>query len=153
MRRALDNSALIMQKIFDAYRIVGFFSKFFDRMMTNADLPARLALKIFWGLDEVAYEKFLAQAFVGVPKNFSGRMLEVPVGTGVLSLPLYKNLDGAEIFCVDYSDKMLNAAKERARQMNLRGVQFLQGDVANLPFEDNFFDVVLSVNEIGRAHV
>ena len=104
-------------------------------MMTNADLPARLALKIFWGLDDEAHKKFLAQAFAGVPENFSGRLLEVPVGTGVLSLPVYKNLD-----------KMLDAAKARAEQMNLRGIKFLQGDVGALPFADNYFDLVLSVN-------
>ena len=135
-----------MRKNFDAYKIVGNFAKFFDRMMTRADLPARLALKFFWGLDAAAYQKFLAQAFAGIPKNFSGRLLEVPVGTGVLSLPVYQKLDGAEIFCVDYSDKMLDVAKKRAAQMNLRGVKFLQGDVANLSFADNFFDAVLSIN-------
>lgn len=135
-----------MRKNFDAYRIVGSLSKIFDRMITGADLPARLALKFFWGLDAAAYQKFLTQAFAGIPKNFSGRLLEVPVGTGVLSLPVYQKLNGAEIFCVDYSDKMLDAAKVRASQMNLRNVKFLQGDVANLPFEDNFFDAVLSVN-------
>lgn len=115
-------------------------------MMTGADLLSRFALKFFWGLDAAAYQKFLAQAFAGIPKNFSGRLLEVPVGTGVLSLPVYQKLNGAEIFCVDYSDKMLDAAKVRASQMNLRNVKFLQDDVANLPFEDNFFDAVLSVN-------
>lgn len=135
-----------MRKIFDAYKIVGHLSTFFDRMMTSADLPARLALKFLWGLDKEAYEKFLAQAFAGIPKDFSGRLLEVPVGTGVLSLPIYKNLNGAEVFCLDYSDKMLNTARKRAAQMNLRGVKFFQGDVADLPFEDNYFDLLLSVN-------
>ena len=135
-----------MEKVLQAYQLVGSYSRFFDRMMTNADLPARLALKFFWGLNEAAHQKFLAQAFAGIPENFSGRLLEVPVGTGVLSLPVYKNLDGAEIFCVDYSDKMLDAARARAEQMNLRGIKFIQGDVGNLPFEDNFFDLVLSVN-------
>lgn len=135
-----------MKKIFNVYQLVGHFSTFFDRMMMNADLPARLALKTFWGLDDAAYQKFLAQAFAGIPKNFSGRLLEVPVGTGVLSLPIYKELDGAKIFCLDYSSKMLDAAKERADKLNLRGLRFIQGDVAHLPFEDNFFDVVLSVN-------
>ena len=114
--------------------------------MTRADLPARLVLKFFWGLDAAAYQKFLAQAFAGLPKDFNGRLLEVPVGTGVLSLPVYQKLDGAEIFCLDYSDKMLDAAKVRADKLNLRGVKFFQGDVANLPFEDNFFDAVLSIN-------
>ena len=135
-----------MRKTFEAYQLVGNYSTFFDRMMTNADLPARLALKIFWGLDAKRYQKFLTQAFAGIPKNFNGRLLEVPVGTGVLSLPIYQKLDGAEIFCIDYSDKMLDAAKVRANQMNLRGIKFLQSDVAKLPFEDNFFDVVLSIN-------
>ena len=135
-----------MNKVFNAYQLVGQLSAFFDSMMTSAGLPARLALKTFWGLDAAAYQRFLAQAFAGVPKNFSGRLLEVPVGTGVLSLPVYKNLTGAEIFCLDYSDKMLEAAKARAGQMNLRGIKFLQGDVSNLPFADNFFDLVLSVS-------
>lgn len=135
-----------MSKIFKAYQLVGQLSTFFDRMMTNAGFPARLALEIFWSLDSAAYRKFLAQAFAGVPENFSGRLLEVPVGTGVLSLPVYRDLTGAEIFCLDYSDKMLEAAKARAEQMNLRELKFLQGDVSNLPFADNFFDLVLSVN-------
>ncbi|MBR6712683.1 MAG: class I SAM-dependent methyltransferase [Selenomonadaceae bacterium] len=130
----------------NAYQVVGQLSTFFDRMMTSADLPAQLALKTFWGLDDDAYQKFLAQAFAGLPKNFSGRLLEVPVGTGVLSLPVYKELDGAEVFCLDYSDKMLEAARERANQLNLHDVKFIQGDVARLPFEDDFFDLVLSVN-------
>ena len=135
-----------MKKVSKAYQLVGTLSTLFDCMMTNANLPARLALKFFWGLDEASYQKFLAQAFAGVPENFSGRLLEVPVGTGVLSLPVYKNLHDAEIFCLDYSDKMLDAARTRAEQMNLRGINFIQGDVSNLPFEDNFFDLVLSVN-------
>ena len=135
-----------MEKILRAYQLVGNLSKFYDAMLTNADLPSRLVLKFFWGLDEVAYQKFLAQAFAGVPENFSGRLLEVPVGTGVLSLPVYKNLNDAEIFCLDYSDKMLDAARARAEQMNLRGIKFIQGDVSDLPFADNFFDLVLSVN-------
>lgn len=136
----------VMSKTFKAYQLVGHLSTFFDRMMTNADLPARLALKAFWGLDAAAHQKFLEQAFAGVPKNFRGRLLEVPVGTGVLSLPVYKDLTDAEIFCLDYSDKMLEAAKARAEQMNLREIKFLQGDVGALPFADNFFDLVLSVN-------
>ena len=135
-----------MQKILNAYQRVGKLAKFYDAMLTNSGLLGRLALKFFWRLDASAYQKFLAQAFAGVPKDFSGRLLEVPVGTGALSLPRYRELDGAEIFCVDYSDKMLTVAENRAKQLNLRGVQFIRGDVANLPFADDFFDCVLSIN-------
>jgi len=135
-----------MPNILDAYQRVGSLSKLYDAMLTNAGLPGSLALKIFWGLDAAAYEKFLAQAFTGVPGDFNGRLLEVPIGTGVLSLPRYQKLDDAEIFCVDLSDKMLDAARTRASQLNLRGVQFIRGDAASLPFADEFFDLVLSIN-------
>lgn len=133
-----------MSKILDAYQRVGTLAKFYDEMLTNSGVFGRLAMKIFWGLDDAAYEKFLAQAFAGLPRDFSGRLLEVPVGTGALTLPRYRELDGAEIFCLDLSDNMLAVAKARAA--NLRGVRFIRGDVARLPFADNFFDAVLSIN-------
>ena len=133
-------------KVFDAYQLVGKLARFYDGMLGNEDVFGRLALKIFWGLDANGYKKFLNQAFAGLPKDFSGRLLEIPVGTGVLSLPVYKKLVNAEIFCVDLSDKMLEAARRRSAKLNLRGVKFLQGDVTNLPFEDNFFDAVLSID-------
>ena len=135
-----------MPKISDAYRRVGKLAKFYDAMLTNTGLFGRAAMKFFWGLNAAAYEKFLAQAFAGLPTNFSGRLLEVPIGTGVLSLPRYRELDGAEIFCVDLSAEMLNVARSRAAQLNLRGVKFIREDVANLPFPENFFDAVLSIN-------
>lgn len=135
-----------MRKIFDAYQLVGQHAKLYDRMMANDGLTAQIALKIFWGLDSAAYEKFLAQAFAGLPNNFCGRLLEVPIGTGVLSLPIYQKLNAAEIFCVDLSDKMLDVAKARATQLNLRGVNFFQADVACLPFAEKFFDAVLSID-------
>ena len=135
-----------MPKVFDAYQHVGDLAKFYDGMLTNSNVFARSAMKFFWGLNLAAYEKFLTQAFSGLPKNFGGRLLEVPVGTGVLSLPRYKNFVGAEIFCVDLSDKMLAVAKKRAVELNLRNVKFFQGDVTDLPFENNFFDAVLSIN-------
>lgn len=90
--------------------------------------------------------KFLSQAFAGVPKDFAGKLLEVPVGTGVISLPLYEKLPAAEIFCLDYSQSMLDAAKKYSQEMNLPNVKFLQGDVGNLPFPDENFDIVLSVD-------
>lgn len=135
-----------MRKIFDIYQRVGRFAKFYDAMLTNSGIIGHFALKTFWGLDNAAYEKFFAQTFAGIPENFSGRLLEVPVGTGVLTFPRYRELDGAEIFCVDLSDKMLAVAKARADEFNLRGLKFFCGDVANLPFDENFFDAVLTID-------
>ena len=134
------------KKIASAYKTVGKLSNLYDGMMTNSSFLGRLAMKIFWGLSDSNYEKFLNQAFAGVPKNFAGKLLEIPVGTGVLSLPRYQNLKDAEIFCVDYSETMLSAAEKYSQKLNLSSVKFLQGDVGNLPFNDENFDIVLSVN-------
>ena len=41
---------------------------------------------------------------------------------------------------------MLNQSKEKAEKLKLTNIKFQQGDVANLPYEDNYFDIVLSMN-------
>ena len=41
---------------------------------------------------------------------------------------------------------MMESAKERADEMGVTNVRFMQGDVGNLPFEDEEFDIVTSLN-------
>ena len=134
------------KKIFAAYESVGKLSSFYDSMMTGSSLLGRLALKIFWGLSSEDHAKFLRQAFNGIPENFCGKLLEIPVGTGVLSMPIYKNFPDAEIICADYSTAMLKAAEICAKKNNLPNVRFIQSDVGKLEFEDNYFDLVLSID-------
>ena len=78
--------------------------------------------------------------------DFSGKLLEVPVGTGVLTMPVYWDLPNADITCLDYSENMMASAKEKAKSAGIRNITFLQGDVGALPFEDKTFDIVLSLN-------
>ena len=82
----------------------------------------------------------------GIPENFAGRLLEVPVGTGILTMPLYRTLPDADVTCLDYSPDMMAQAREKAERMGLKNVTFRQGDVGALPFEDASFDAVLSLN-------
>ena len=134
------------EKIFSAYEKVGILSALYDSMLTNANFFAQSALKFFWGLSQADYKKFLAQMFAGIPENFSGKLLEIPVGTGILSLPVYKKIPHAEIICADYSNKMLAVAKNHADKINLRNLNFIQSDVGNLQFADETFDLILSIN-------
>lgn len=90
--------------------------------------------------------RYLERALSGVPEDFTGKLLEVPVGTGVLTMPVYRDLPGAEITCLDYSPDMMSAAQERAKRAGIQNVHFVQGDVGALPFEDESFDIVLSLN-------
>ena len=78
--------------------------------------------------------------------SVDGKILEVPVGTGVLSMPVFKTLPNADITCLDYSEKMMESAQKRAKDMQIKNISFMQGDVGSLPFEDEAFDAVVSLN-------
>ena len=90
--------------------------------------------------------KYQDAAMAGIPENFAGRLLEVPVGTGILTMPLYQTLPDADVTCLDYSPDMMAQAREKAERMGLENVTFRQGDVGALPFDDASFDAVLSLN-------
>lgn len=89
---------------------------------------------------------YLEKVFSNIPPDFRGSLLEVPVGTGILTMPVYQKLKDAEIICLDYSSEMMARAQNRAVDGEIENVRFLQGDVGALPFEDESFDIVLSLN-------
>ena len=91
-------------------------------------------------------DRYLQLALSGIPENFSGKLLEVPVGTGVITMPVYRKLKNADVTCLDYSPDMMSTAQRRAKTLGLSHIRFLQGDVGALPFEDESFDIVLSLN-------
>ena len=133
-------------EIKSAYKSLGKAHSFYDGMMTGTTLPGRLIQKIVWDMDKEDALEYQAGAFERIPADFSGKLLEVPVGTGVLSMPVWKTLPGADITCLDYSEKMMASAEERAKDMNIGNITFRQGDVGNLPFGNEEFDVVVSLN-------
>lgn len=134
------------EKIRMAYRSVGNTSESYDGMMTYRSWPGRLASRLIWNLDEEKGKKYISMALSGIPANFQGRLLEVPVGTGCLSLPFYLNFPNAQFVCLDYVDTMLESARKRASSLQLENIAFLQGDVGQLPFDDSAFDIVLSLH-------
>ena len=134
------------EQIKNAYRLAGGQSSFYDGMITYSTLPGKAICRIVWNMDGEKNARYLERALSGVPENFSGRLLEVPVGTGVLTLPVYRDLPEADITCLDYSPDMMSAAQARAKQIGMANVRFVQGDVGALPFEDASFDIVLSLN-------
>ena len=91
-------------------------------------------------------DEYLNQAFTGAPEDFAGKLLKVPMGTGILTMLLYQTLPQAVITCLDYSPDMMGRAREKAERMGLQNVQFRQGDVGALPYEGGSFDIVMSLN-------
>lgn len=134
------------EQIRSAYKLCGSKAGFYDGMMTYSTLPGKAICRIVWNMDGEKNLRYLEKALSGIPEDFSGTLLEVPVGTGVLTMPVYRELPGAEITCLDYSENMMNSAREKAKALGLKNITFQQGDVGALPFEDESFDIVLSLN-------
>jgi len=133
------------EQIKSAYKTIG-SNSLYDGMITNSTLLGSIINKVVWNYSKEDNDLIIQQVFNDIENNFSGKLLDVPVGTGVLTMPLYSTLPQADITCLDYSKEMLEQAKEKAEKLKLTNIQFQQGDVGHLEFEDNTFDIVLSMN-------
>ncbi len=114
----------------------------YDDVLTQGNFLSRMYIRFFWsGTDdtEVA-DRILSH----IPQDFSGQILDVPVGTAVFTKRKWRSLDKAKITCLDYSTDMLEKAK--ARLGDCDHISFVHGDVGSLPFSDAQFDTVLSMN-------
>ena len=123
----------------------GGFANLYDGIITRSTPIGKLMDSLVWGLDASLAAKWINDALAPIPEDFKGTLLEVPVGTGVLTVPVYRNLKEAQITCLDYSAEMMRNAERRAEALAVRNVSVVQGDVGALPFEDESFDVVLSL--------
>lgn len=133
-------------EIQNAYQYLGKEATFYDGMITCSTIPGKAVCKLVWNMDRAVNTKYLEAALSGIPESFSGTLLEVPVGTGVLTMPIYRTLPNADITCLDYSASMMSTAQRQAENMGIQSIRFQQGDVGALPYHDASFDLVLSLN-------
>lgn len=116
----------------------------YDDIITHNTWWSKLYNRVFWnGVDD---NDIAADLLANISNDFSGKLLDVPTGTAVFTYRKYKELKDADITCLDYSEDMLSQAKARFEENQIDYVKTIQGDVGNLPFEDNTFDIVLSMN-------
>jgi SAM-dependent methyltransferase len=69
------------------------------------------------------------------------RVLDVAAGTGNASIPAAEA--GADVVASDLTPELLEAGRERAEAEGV-GLEWVEADAENLPFEDESFDVVMS---------
>ena len=133
-------------EIRESYKTLGNIGGVYDGIITRSTPLGKLMDSLIWGLDASLAAKWIDDALSPIPTDFTGSLLEVPVGTGVLTMPVYRKLPHAKITCLDYSAGMMENARKRAGAMGISNVSFVQGDVGALPFQDESFDIVLSLN-------
>lgn len=126
-------------KIQDAYESS---KNIYDGILTQGNFFSRMYIKLFWsGTDD---NEIARKVLSYIPDDFSGKLLDVPVGTAVFTQRKWSTLKNAHITCLDYSTDMLEQAKRRLD--GKAHINFIQGDVGNLQMDDESFDIVLSMN-------
>ena len=69
------------------------------------------------------------------------RVLDFGCGPGSMSLSLAGYIDPGELHGVDMEESLIELARSKAREAGQGNAIFHVGDVTDLPFEDNFFDI------------
>lgn len=78
-------------------------------------------------------------------KVSSGRVLDVGTGPGYLPIEIAKRSDSLEITGIDISPAMVRIARRKVEGLGLsERIKFQHASAANLPFEDEYFDLVVS---------
>ncbi|MFI3174281.1 MAG: class I SAM-dependent methyltransferase [Bacillota bacterium] len=114
----------------------------YDSILTQSSFIGKLYMGLFWGgIDDV---KIADELLARIPDDFSGTILDVPVGTAIFTYEKWSKLKNAKLICLDYSEDMLEKAKLRLGEHE--HISCVQGDVGNLSFDDESCDIVCSMN-------
>jgi len=73
------------------------------------------------------------------------KVLDVATGTGIVGIGVSKRVgEYGMVLGIDFSKPMLKQAVKKAKARSLHNIDFILGDVHNLPFPQEYFDAVTS---------
>ena len=109
--------------------------------------PLKAKLKATWMAGDFGQ---IAKVIEGCAQDFIDRLelspgtrvLDVACGSGNLAVPAAHK--GADVTGVDIATNLVEQARERAKSEGL-SIQFDEGDAEQLPYEDESFDVVVTM--------
>lgn len=119
------------------------FASSYDTYFTSSSLTMKLFNLLVGG--NWNYSEYAETMLSYLPSRFDGVLLDVPVGTGLVTASLYARYPNATIIAADYSMGMLKEAKKRFEKEGLDNVCLIRADVAKLPVVDGAVDIVLSM--------
>lgn len=115
----------------------------YDDLLTGRKWWSRIYWRLIWNEDA----NLLAQKVLDfIPDDFQGRLLDVPVGTAIFTSEKYLRMKGARVVGLDYSDEMIAIAALRKETEGIANLSLRQGDVGDLPYPNESFDCILSMN-------
>ena len=88
-------------------------------------------------------EKLVSRGF------YEGRIIDVGCGFGAMNIVLAHRFIDSEIVGIDLSDPLLRLATQSAQAAGLGDrVRFEKADVHQIPYDDDSFDTVISINMV-----
>lgn len=81
-----------------------------------------------------------------VEKITNGSIVDLGSGTGFLAIEIAKRAPGTQVYGIDLSRQMVKIAEKHAE--GIENVQFRFGDAANLPFENDSVDFIVSTGSL-----
>jgi SAM-dependent methyltransferase len=106
-------------------------------------LMTKTAARQICGFDDM---EFLNDFLEVIPDEFSGNVLAIPIGEIKTSYEKYSRMKNANIIVLDHSPERLSQLQELAQKTDTSHIKLKQFSANNLPFQDESFDLVLSVN-------
>lgn len=106
-----------------------FVRNLFDNISNNYD---KLNNIMTFGLHNLIKKDVFEKLSIKEPK----KILDLCTGTGDIAFILHKKYPTAEVIGMDFSQKMLDIAQKKHQ-----GINFVQGNCMELPFEGESFDV------------
>lgn len=84
--------------------------------------------------------------YLELEKDQPKEMLDLGTGTGAASIYCAENLTHTRVRGIDISEGMLEKARKKADQKWLNNIEFIEGDIYDLPYPNNKFDLITVSN-------
>jgi len=117
---------------------------FYDKRFNNPDFAQEYIAR------HIGVSIKLAEKISGILqlKNFeNGKILDTGCGSGITLIHLAKKFPFCDCYGIDLSDTLLETANDWKQKEKIASrVTFINADVQDIPFPENYFSVVININ-------